>query len=133
MPRRASRSLHPAWIIAALLILAGVVVVGKHLLGRMDDPYRTVPELDVATYLENSDALRGNVYKIEARIDSALAWSPLSGRLVSVETLGGQPVLLPVLVPAKLSELNIQKGQVFEMQIEVVEHGMLVARDMRKS
>lgn len=133
MPRRASRNLHPLWILSALLILVTVALIGKFLLGRLGDPYRTVPTLDVATYLENSDALRGNVYKIEARIDSALAWSPLRGRLFSVETLDPPSALLPVLVPSNLSAINVQKGQVFEMQLEVIEHGILVARDMRKS
>lgn len=133
MPRRASRTLSPAWFLAAIALLVVVVAAGKFVLGRLDDPYRTVPDLDVPAYLENSDALRGNVYKVECRIDSALAWSPLRGRLVSVEVVDGSSAILPLLVPSDLSEVNVQKGQVFEVQIEVVEHGVLVARDMRKS
>lgn len=134
MPRRASKRLNPFWIAAILLVVTGAVITGRVLLNQIEDPYRTIPPLDIATYLDNSDALRGNVYKTEARIDSSLAWSPERGRLLSVEVdAPSDTALLPVLVPTELSNVNIQKGQTFLMQIEVGEDGILLARGLRKS
>ena len=134
MPRRASNNLHPGWILAVVLLVGAAVLGGRLILGELEDPYRTIPELDVATYLENSDALRGNVYKADGKIDSSLAWSPERGRLISIEVHAvPDSALLPVLVPPELSEVNIQKGQGFLMQLEVIEDGILLAKDLEKS
>ncbi len=134
MPRRASKSINPLWIIIVCIVVIGAVILGRAFFGELDDPYRTIPELDVATYLENSDALRGNVYKADGMIDSSLAWSPVRGRLIAIEVQATPDnALLPVLVPPDLSDINIQKGQSFLLQLEVVEDGILLAKDLKKS
>jgi hypothetical protein len=134
MPRRASSSLNPVWIVVTIALIAAAVVGGRFLFQGVSDPYRTIPALEVRMYLENSNSLRGNVYKLTATVANALAWSPLEGRLFSVEVAGpGGTDVLPVLVPIQFNHLNIQKGQQFQMQIEVVEKGILKARDLRKA
>jgi hypothetical protein len=114
MPRRASSSVHPAWLILCVILLIGAIVGGVLLFGVLRDPYRTLTPLDVGAYLENSNSLRGNTYKLDATIDSKLVWSPTAGSLYSVNVTdkdSEQP--LPLLVPASFNALNVQKGQHF--------------------
>lgn len=98
--------------------------------------YRTTEELDPSIYYENANSLRGNTYKIDAEIDSALGNSPTKGRLYSVtiknSSKNGAPVVLPVLVPLELGNLTIQKGQHYLMKVKVVDDGLLKVEEARK-
>ncbi|MGA3170957.1 MAG: hypothetical protein ABSE62_08060 [Chthoniobacteraceae bacterium] len=132
MPRRASSRTHPVWLVVALLLLAGGLAGGAYLWMALSDPYRTLPAIDVAAYLDNGNSLRGNVYKLTGTIDSELAWSPTEGRLFSVIADGGNSDVLPLLIPPEFDSINIQKDQRFSFKIEVGDKGILKASDMRK-
>ena len=80
--------------------------------------------------MQNSNSLRGNVYKIEGTVSQALQWSPTAGRLYSIEV--GDDVL-PVLVPPDFKSVNIERGQRFNFKIEVGDRGVLLALDVKKS
>jgi hypothetical protein len=95
------------------------------------EPFRTVSSLDVRTYLENANSLRGNVYKIEGEVVNSLGWSPSKGRLIAVEVDNNEVV--PVLVTTDFSHINIQKGQRFIFLLEVDDKGILRTKDMTKS
>jgi hypothetical protein len=41
--------------------------------------------------------------------------------------------LVPVLIPAELNEINVQRGQSFQLKIEVVENGLIRVLEMEKS
>jgi hypothetical protein len=134
MARRASSTTHPLWIagVALLVILAGAI--GYFLYSKVSDPYRTLSGLNVETFLENANSLRGNVYKIEGIVSDQLAYSRAEGRLFSIEVgESNNPDLLPILVPPKLNDLNIQKGQRFFFRIEVGDKGILRVQDIKKS
>lgn len=131
MARRASSTVHPLWIIAAVLLLTGALAGGWLLFRTVSDPYRTLTPLDVSGYLQNANSLRGNVYKVSATVDTQLAWAPAIGRLYAVEVEGGSEVL-PILIPAQFNELNMQKGQRYFFKIEVGDKGVLRAVDVRK-
>lgn len=130
MARRASSSAHPAWMLAAVALVLVALAGGYFLFGRASDPYRGLTPLPVADYLQNSNSLRGNVYKLEATIAQSLAWSSNSGRLFSVEVNGD---VLSILVPPQFNSVNIEKGQRFFFKIEVGDHGILRAQDVKKS
>ncbi len=134
MGRRASSSTHPLWIIALLLLIA-VAIMGAYLFfGRVNDPFRTLTLLDVAAYLENSNSLKDNTYKITGTIMNSIAWSPDTGRLFSIEVESGSSLdVLPILIPAQLSHVNIQKGQRFFFKVKVDEKGILKVQDLRKT
>ncbi len=131
MARRASSSVHPIWIIACVILLFAAIAGGWLLYRNVSDPYRTLTPLDVPAYLENANSLRGNVYKISVTVDTQLAWSPTVGRLYSV-LIDGKSDVLPVLIPARFNQLNIQKGQRYFFKIEVGDKGILRAQDVRK-
>jgi len=132
MARRA-RSTPPAGLlIAALAVLLLLIAGGGYFLGGSGAPYRTAPEFPVEEYLANSSSLRGNSYRLTGAVLNSIAWSQESGRLISVEPTGSDSPI-PVVVPAELGEVNIQKGQRFHFLVEVREKGILYARDLTKS
>ncbi len=139
MSRRASAKLHPIHIAAVLLLLTAAVVGGWYVAGQVADPFRTIPRLDVEAYLENANTLRGNVYKIEASIANQLAWEPDGARLFAIEQYGAASgelaagAVLPLLVPPTHKSLNIQKGQHYHIEVEVVEGGLLKTLSLVKS
>jgi len=132
MGRRA-RSTPPAGLlIAALAVLLLLIAGGGYFLGGSGAPYRTAPEFPVEEYLANSSSLRGNSYRLTGAVLNSIAWSQESGRLISVEPTGSDSPI-PVVVPAELGEVNIQKGQRFHFLVEVREKGILYAKDLTKS
>jgi hypothetical protein len=136
MPRRASAPIHPLHIAVVLLLVAAAIAGGWIVAGQVGDPYRTIPSLDVKAYLDNANSLRGNIYKIKGGIANQLRWNPDGRRLFSVEIDEGKNVegsLVPLLVTPDLKGVNIQKGQKYYFQVEVIEGGLLQTRTMTKA
>ena len=132
MARRGKSSFHPLWLgLAALLILAAFFG-SRFFPSGSSDPYRTIAPLDVTSYLENANSLRGNVYKFEGEVSNSLAWSPTSGRLFAVDVEKGKDTL-PVLVTTEFNAINIQKGQKFIFVIEVDDKGILRTKNLTKA
>lgn len=129
MARRASSSTNPVWFIALAVIALGAIAGGFILKGTVSDPFRTLSVFPVADYMQNSNSLRGNSYKLEAVVGEQLRFIQ-SARLFSVE-VNGEPVSL--LVPKELRDVNIQKGQRFLFKVEVGDKGIVRAIDARKS
>ena len=129
MARRASSSAHPVWIFIAAGIVLAALGGGYVIFGKASDPYRTMTALPVADYLENSNSLRGNEYKLDGTISKSLEYSSANGRLFSVE-VGGD--VLHVLVPPEFNALNIEKGQRYLFKVKVEEKGIIRAEDVRK-
>ena len=103
MARRANFSINPAWVIGVIIVVIGAIEVGYILLSKINNPYRTLTPLNVPAYLENSNSLRGNTYKVTGTVWNSLAWSPTIGRLFSieVETVSGVTRLrIPGYVPS---------------------------------
>ena len=104
--------------------------LGFVFLGSKDkSTHRTVPSLDVAGYLQNSNSLRGNTYKLEGKVAESLAWSPDSGRLIAIEV---DNEIIPVLVTADFNDMNIQKEQRLVFLVAVDEKGILRTRKLSK-
>jgi hypothetical protein len=130
MARKKTSTL-PKGLIPMGAALLAIVVLGFVFLGSKDkSTHRTVPSLDVASYLENSNSLRGNVYKIEGKVSESLAWSPESGRLIAIEV---DEEIIPVLVTPDFNDMNIQKEQRLVFLVAVDEKGILRTRKVEKS
>lgn len=132
MARRARSTPNAALLVGGLVALLLLIAAGGYFLGATGEPYRTVPEFPVEEYLANSSSLRGNSYRLTGAILNSIAWSPQSGRLISVEPSGSDSPI-PLVVPTELGETNIQKGQRFHFLVEVRENGILYAKDLTKS
>jgi len=131
MARRKKSSIQPLWLVAAAVLLVAAFLGSQLFLGG-SDPYRTVAELDVVSYLDNANSLRGNVYKVEGEVSNSLAWSPTSGRLIAVDVDKGRNTI-PVLVTTEFNQINIQKGQKFIFVVEVDEKGLLRTKNLSKA
>jgi len=131
MARRGKSSVKPVWLVAAGLIIVLVFIIVRFVLSAGGDSYRTVAELNVADYLENSNSLRGNEYKIEGLIANSLAWSPTEGRLYAVDVENGRDTV-PILITPQFSQINIQKGQKFLFIVVVDEKGLLRTKNLSK-
>jgi len=135
MVRRAQKNIsgvHLAVGCGLVILLAGV---GYFIIQpTVTSPYRTLPELNVSSYLENANSLRGNTYQMKGMIQHSLAWSSGFGRLFSIRVDSGNgEQLVPVLIPAALNDINVQRGQEFLFKLEVVEAGLLLVSEMQKS
>lgn len=134
MSRKANRSVPPSWIIAlvALILIAGGGIYS--LRSFLSDPYRGIPELPGAQYVENSLSFRGNTYKVTGKVENQLGWSDKEGRLFSFESeVDGKPFHIGILLPSDLNAVNVQKGQSFEIKVKVVGKGLLQAMQIRKA
>jgi hypothetical protein len=120
------------WIVVAALLVVGAFVGSQLFMHMASEPFRTTPTLDVRAYLENANSLRGNVYKIEGKVEEQLAWSQSSGRLFSISVGDGSDIL-PVLITTKFNSENIQKGQRFIFLLEVTDDGMLRTKALTKA
>jgi hypothetical protein len=129
MARRASSSSPNAKMLGAGAGVLALLAGGYLLFSGNQDPYRTISPFPVKDYLENASSLRGNTYRLEAQVDKTLEVGHDSARLLAVES-GGD--MLPLLVPAKLNGMNIERGQKLHFKVQINEKGLVVASDIRK-
>lgn len=118
-------------VIAALLfrLIAGDVIgLGG---GEEKGGASSATVLNLATYRENGNSLRGNVYRIEGKVEETLRWTAERGRLISFEAEdAGIMVPVPVLVPETFSNINIERGSGLAMVVRVDRDGTLVAESI---
>jgi hypothetical protein len=131
MARRAQSGLKPAHLISMLALLAGIIGGGWSLLNRGTDPMTGLSLLSTEEYLESSNALSGNTYKVEGTIDNRLDSWKGSDRLFSVQVSEGGS-FVPILVPASL-DANIQRGQRYVFKVRVLETGVLEVLQLLKA
>lgn len=136
MARRAKTSFHPLHLMGILGFLVLIAVGGYWLLHRGGESSGGGgTDLSLHEYLENSNALAGNVYRIEGVIEDRLdQWPSRDGRLFSVRIEeGSDSSAVPVHVPAKFNQ-TIQRMQRFRFKVRVQSQtGVLEVEDMTKS
>ncbi|MDF1738842.1 MAG: hypothetical protein P1U86_06770 [Verrucomicrobiales bacterium] len=144
MPRRASSGINVGQIagiavaiigflvIAALLIklIAGGLIGGGGESGKKRVS-GNVSALNLTTYRNNANSLRGNVYQVEGRVEETLRWTADRGRLISFEASDSMDTIpVPVLVPEEFSNVNIERGTEMIMVVRVDRDGTLVAESV---
>lgn len=132
MARRSRSSIPSLWLAAAAALLVAIFGIGAYFFTQNSDPYRTAAPLDVAAYLENSNSLRGNTYRVKGEVLNVLGYSTSEGRLISVG-IDATDDVIPMLIPATLGKINIQKGQKYIFLIDVTDKGILQARNLTKA
>ena len=142
MPRRASSGANVGQIagiaaailgflmIAALLfrLIAGDMLGGAVSIGGSGKSTANAATLNLITYRDNGNSLRGNVYKVEGKVEETLRWTADRGRLISFEASDSTMTIpVPVLVPEDFSNINIERGSQLVMVVRVDRDGTLVA------
>jgi len=145
MARRASSGISPGLIggivaallgfvvIAALLfkLIAGDLVPGSSGGGGGKRSVGSAATLDLETYRDNANSLRGNLYRVEGKVEETLRWTEDRGRLISLEARDNSlSVPVPVLVPENFRNVNIERGSELTMAVRVDRDGTLVAESI---
>jgi len=117
------------YILITTIILGLIGVLGALYVQRSSDTYRSIQQMPMEDYAENSLALVGNRYKVSGEVTTMLLRDELAGRLVAVDTKGGP---IGILFPPTFSNRNIQKGQRIVVVGEVASNGVFKAVDFQK-
>ncbi|MGJ8644851.1 MAG: hypothetical protein ACSHX9_15695 [Luteolibacter sp.] len=128
MARRASSSTNPGLIVGIVIAIGALIYGGKTLMSGKSSGFDDVTPLVVDDLLENGNSLRGNEYVVEGSIDEKLRWTSDDGQVVSVrvESSNGEEII-PIRVPQKFSELNIEREQRYAFKVEFEKGGIPVA------
>ncbi|MBO6102319.1 MAG: hypothetical protein J6P03_03585 [Opitutales bacterium] len=86
-------------------------------------------EFPYDAYIADAGSLAGNVYKLNAQIDSQLAYGESAGKVVCVNLSGGEPLAL--FVPKSLSQ-NLYPGQKYTFEVGVLSSGAIKVLNSEK-
>ena len=133
MARRASSSLHPGILLGIAAAVVVAIVAGQSLFKGKKPGFTGVNPLNVKEFLEDGNSLRGSEYSVEGKIDEKLRWTTQHGQVVSlrVSTPGGDE-FIPVEIPPKFNNRNIEREQRYAMRIKVRQGGIPVATDVNR-
>jgi hypothetical protein len=133
MARRASSSTNPVLLAVIGVAIIALVIVGKILMTKKAESFSDAFPLDVKAFLEDGNAFRGDEFFIEGKIDEKLRWTPSDGQIVSirVKTPGGEEII-PVRIPNKFSDLNIDREQSYAFKIDIKEGGIPIATAIKR-
>ncbi len=120
-------------VVAALLfkLIAGDLIGGGTGGSKHSNSNSNASMLNLTTFRENANSLRGNVYRIEGKVEETLRWTPDRGRLISFnadDTMIAIPV--PVRVPEDFSNVNIERGTTMSLVVRVDREGTLVVESI---
>ena len=87
-------------------------------------------EFPISQYINSPQSFAGNVYSLNAQIDSQLAYNDVSGRMFLVKSYDSTP--LPVYAPHSLSGFNPMVGQKYKFAIRIAGDGMLTLTSFEK-
>lgn len=144
MPRRASSGANVGMIAGIAAAIIGFLVIAALLFrliagdligmgegGGSSPASRNATALNLSTYRDNGNSLRGNVYRVEGRVEETLRWTADRGRLISFEARDADlSIPVPVLVPESFSNINIERGTDLAMVVRVDRDGTLVAESI---
>lgn len=133
MARRASSSINPILLVGIGVAVIAIVFAGKFLLGKKSESFTDAFPLDVKAFVDDANAFRGDEFFVEGKIDEKLRWTPSDGQIVSirVKTPGGDEIL-PIKIPDKFNNLNIDREQSYAFKIEIKDGGIAVATAIKR-
>ncbi|MFN4943722.1 MAG: hypothetical protein ACK5G9_08005 [Akkermansiaceae bacterium] len=133
MARRASSSINPILLVGIGVAVIAVVFAGKFLLGKKSESFTDAFPLDVVAFVDDANAFRGDEFFVEGKIDEKLRWTPSDGQIISirVKTPSGEEIL-PIQIPDKFNNLNIDREQSYAFKIEIKDGGIAVATAIKR-
>lgn len=119
---------HFLWLI---LLSLGVIILFSLFARKETSHFPGTAKLNSSDYIEHSRTLTGNNYQVSGSITERLdKWNTNKGRLYNITTDNEIPI--PILIPASLSNINIERNQIFNFKVSVEKNGILVASDLEK-
>lgn len=133
MPRRASSSTNPVLLIGIAAAVIAAIFAGKFLMSKKSETFSDVNPLAVKDLLENGNSLRNNEYLVEGRIDERFFRDNNSSSVVSVRVKSGSgEEIVPVMIPSKFNNLNIEREQRYAFRVKFEQGGIPVATDISR-
>ena len=128
MPRRASSSTNPTLIVAVAVVVIALIFGGKFFLSKKQESFAGLNALDVRDLLDNGNSLRNNEYLVEGKIDERFFRDGNASSVVSVRVKASSgEEIVPVMIPAKFNNLNIEREQRYAFKVKFEEGGIPVA------
>lgn len=133
MARRASSSINPKLLIGIGVAIVALVFVGKFLLNQKSESFANAFPLDVEAFIDDANAFRGDEFFVEGIVNEKLRWTPDDGQFVSirVKSKKGEEII-PIKIPHKFNDLNIDRGQSYAFKIEIKDGGIAVANAIKR-
>lgn len=130
MARRASQNSSNSTILLILVAVAVVAGLGFFLMNRKPVGFDS-PSLPVDSFLDNANALRGNVYSVEGRVHSIVSRD--SGKFIhlAVDDSGREKHVF-VVVPSDLQATNIEREQSYGFQVTIQKGGIPEASAVKR-
>lgn len=121
------------WIILGIAAAGGIFALGAFLMGKVNDPLRTLEPFPSARYFDNYKSLAGSKFRAEVRVEADLGWKEGTGRLM-LFTSQDDTRPIAVLVPfAVAKDIYFTKGQQFNAELEVREGGLIYGNRFKKN
>lgn len=122
------------WLWALLGAIGAVVMaVAAYFVFRTGaDPLRTLEEFPVEAYLRNYESVLGSRFRAEFILDADLGGLLGKGRLFSFRSASTGRIL-PILIGDDIGQSIFDKGQRYQLELEVGAGGVIFARSCRKS
>ncbi|HSI65269.1 MAG TPA: hypothetical protein VLE43_19235 [Candidatus Saccharimonadia bacterium] len=138
MARRAKSQFTALHLIAVIAGVSLIAFLGYKVMkgSGASSGFADTTDLNLREYMENSNALSNNTYRLEGTIEDRLDnWRSSQGRLFSVLVDdGNERSAVGVVVPEKFNGTNIQRGQRFKFKVTVQSGtGVLEVVDLTKS
>ena len=118
--------------------LIGVVVIvalvaGKSYLSKRAEHFPELSELLVSDLKTNSSSISGNEYKVSGKVSEKLKWTADKGQVISlaVEQTDGQSGIIPIIIPANVKKINIERGQKYIFKVDINREGLPIALDVK--
>ena len=121
------KNFNPVIIAIAIPLLAIAFAVGSVFYKRSATSRSSA--FPTAAYVDNPASFFGNRYILKAQVESQLAYKADAGRLLCVRAPDGARVA--IVVPVEIGK-NIQAGQKYGFDVEVMSNGVLTARGLEK-
>ena len=126
----ARKSKMPRWGIIVLGLLLLAAAVSCVVVANVGRPFRTLPDFPVEEFVQNSQALEGNTYRLNGQVESLILRKEGLGRVISVLVKEGE---IPVAAVVPLSvTANLEKGLRIVASVRVGKNGMLVMQEFVK-
>ncbi len=137
MPRR-SRSTSKSnnnlavYIIITIAVVAALIA-GKFILDRRAQHFSGLSELPIADIKNNANSLSGNEYRVSGKITEKLKWTADRGQVISLTVDQGEKGhgTIPVIVPAGIDNVNLERGHSYTFKVEINREGLPVALDVK--
>lgn len=127
-----SKSNLAVYIIIAIAV-AGALIGGYLIINKRAQHFSNLSELSVKDFKNNANSLSGNEYRLTGEISEKLKWTSDHGQVVSLSVDQGEngSGTIPILVPAGIDKVNLERGHSYTFKIEINRQGLPVALDVK--